>query len=411
MRFSKEQFQVLKVKDFRHFLIARFLYITSLRIIFVTVGYLVDKITNSKVQLGLIGLSEVIPAIGLALYAGVIVDKADKRKLILRAELFVFLIALLQVALIYFYDASLIKGQTLVYCLYLCMFMGGIIRAFNGPAQNAIIAQIVDKEQLVSASTLSSMSWLLAAIVGALIAGILLYMFPPVYSFTVSAALVLLALLFMRTLKPTAVLVSKKANNWEAIKIGLRFVWQTKIILNAITLDLFAVLFGGAIALLPVFAREILHVNEVSLGWLNAAEYIGSFLIMILLLFLPMRKKQGQKLLIAVAGFGLCTILFALSTNFWLSMFALICVGLFDGVSVVIRGNIMQLYTPDDMRGRVASVNSMFINSSNEIGQFESGIAAWAVGTQLSVVLGGCITIALVLLVWWRSAVIRNLNY
>lgn len=411
MSFKNDQFEVLKVKDFKHFIIARFLYITALRMVFTVVGYLVYEITNDKFQLGLIGLSEVLPAIGLALYAGIIVDKSNKKKLILQAEIAYFLSCIVMVIIAYLYHQKIVNGSTTVLFFLGTMFIGGIIRAFNGPAQNAIIAQLVSKEKLVAASTVSSISWLSAAIAGPLIGGLLLAFVNIIVVFMVIAFFVLTAIYFVSKIKPTEVLVKKETKNWEAIKEGIRFVLHTKIILGALSLDLFAVLFGGAVALLPVYAKDILHVNTIALGWLNSAEYIGSFLIMILLLAFPMVKKQGQKLFVAVAGFGVCTILFAISTQFWFAFFALIAIGLFDGVSVVIRGNIMQLYTPDTMRGRVSSVNSMFINSSNEIGQFESGMAAALMGTVASVVFGGCVTLLVVAIVWWKAKSLRTLEY
>jgi MFS family permease len=215
----------------------------------------------------------------------------------------------------------------------------------------------------------------------------------------------------MRRIQPKPVLVKKEIRNWNAVKEGIRFVLRSKIVFASMMLDLFAVLFGGAIAMLPVYAKDILHVNEAALGWLNGAEYAGAFITMLLLLIIPMRKKQGSKLLLAVAGFGIATIAFAFSNNFWLSFTALMAIGLFDGVSVVVRSNIIQLYTPDEMRGRVASVNSMFINSSNEIGQFESGVAASLMGTVPSVAFGGVMTLLVVLVVWIGSPAIRKLEY
>jgi MFS family permease len=403
--------EVLKIKDFRHFALGRFFYMVALRMVFTIMGYLVYKISGSKVQLGLIGLSEVIPAIALALYAGIIVDKANKLKLILQCEIGYLILSILLVVYVWLYQISYINGQQLIVGFYIAMFIGGIIRAFNGPAQNAIIGQLVPKHLLVIASTMSSIVWLSAAVTGPLLAGVLLYYFSFTVVFVAIAIIVLIALLLKSQINAMPILVKKEVKNWDAIKEGIKFVWNTKIILGALSLDLFAVLFGGAIALLPVFATDILHVNTVALGWLNAAEYIGSAIIMFLFLVIPMVKNQGRKLFIAVAGFGVCTILFALSTNFYVSFFALIAIGLFDGVSVVIRGNITQLYTPDAMRGRVSSVNSMFINSSNEIGQFESGLAAALMGTVNSVVFGGCVTLLVVVIVWFKAKSLRELQY
>jgi MFS family permease len=413
-----KRFDVLKIQEFRHFVICRFLYIAALRMVFTITGYQVYEIARkiftpakAKLMLGFIGLSEVIPAILLALYAGIIVDKSDKRKLILRGHVFYFFCAIL----FFFTNAGFqnghLSGQTTIYCIFGIMFCTGLIRAFTGPAHHAIIAQLVPRESLVAAATVSSISWLIAAIAGPVIAGIILATLGTVHAYAAVLVLVAASLFFIRRISPKPVMLKKETRNWNALKEGLRFVLHSKIVLGAMMLDLFAVLFGGAIAMLPVYATDILHTDEKGLGWLNSAEYVGTFITMFLLLMLPMQKKQGVKLLIAVAGFGMATIAFAFSTQFWLSFAALMAVGLFDGVSVVVRSNIMQLYTPDEMRGRVSAVNSMFINSSNEIGQFESGVAASLMGTVPSVAFGGVMTLLVVLVVALRSPVLRKLQY
>jgi MFS family permease len=415
---NKNRFEVLKIREFRQFLTGRFLYIAALRMVFTITGYQVYEIartifsaSKAKLMLGLMGLSEVIPAILLALYAGIVVDKADKRKLILRGHSIYLICASLFLFIAYGYREGNITGNITIYLFFGVMFFTGIIRAFTGPAHHAIISQLVNREDLVSAATVSSIFWLVAAIAGPVVAGILLAAFGTTLSFASVLVLAAISILYMRRIQPKPVLVKKEIRNWNAVKEGLRFVMKSKIVLASMLLDLFAVLFGGAIAMLPVYAKDILHVNEAGLGWLNSAEYAGTFITMLLLLIIPMRKKQGSKLLLAVAGFGIATIAFAFSNNFWLSFTALMAVGLFDGVSVVVRSNIIQLYTPDEMRGRVASVNSMFINSSNEIGQFESGVAASLMGTVPSVAFGGVMTLLVVLAVWIWSPAIRKLQY
>lgn len=409
---------MLKIHEFRHFVVCRFLYIAALRMVFTITGYQVYEIartvyssSKAKLMLGFIGLSEVIPAILLALYAGIVVDKADKRKLILRGHSAYFICAVLFLLAAIGFRNGAISGTETIFIIFGIMFLTGIIRAFTGPAHHAILAQIVPRDTLVQAATVSSISWLIAAIAGPVTAGILLAKLGTVEAFSAVLALVTGSLFFLRYISPKPVMLKKETRNWNALKEGLRFVLNSKIILGAMLLDLFAVLFGGAIAMLPVYAKDILHVNETGLGWLNSAEYVGTFITMFLLLLLPMQKKQGRKLLIAVAGFGCATIAFAFSTEFWLSFAALMAIGLFDGVSVVVRSNIMQLYTPDEMRGRVSAVNSMFINSSNEIGQFESGVAASLMGTVPSVAFGGVMTLVVVLVVWLWSPVLRKLQY
>lgn len=412
------RFDVLKIHEFRHFVIGRFLYIAALRMVFTITGYQVYEIAraifspkSAKLMLGFIGLSEVIPAIILALYAGIVVDKADKRKLILRGQILYFFCAMAFAAVAFSYHKQWLSGEQAIYSTFGIMFCTGIIRAFTGPAHHAIIAQIVDREVLVQAATVSSISWLIAAIAGPVTAGIFLATLGVRAALVAVVVLVAISILYMRRLTPKPVMLRKEANNWNAVKEGLSFVFNSKIVLGAMALDLFAVLFGGAVAMLPVYARDILHIDETGLGWLNSAEYVGSFTTMLLLLLIPMQKKQGKKLLLAVAGFGCAIIAFAFSTSFWMAFVALVAAGLCDGVSVVVRSNIMQLYTPDEMRGRVSAVNSMFINSSNEIGQFESGVAASVMGTVPSVAFGGTMTILVVILVFFWSPVLKKLEY
>ena len=198
---------------------------------------------------------------------------------------------------------------------------------------------------------------------------------------------------------------------WDSVKEGLRFVFKTKEVLGALSLDLFAVLFGGAVAMIPVYARDILQVGAIGFGWLNAASDIGSICIVVSLTLFPIQRQHGKKLLFAVAGFGTCIIIFALSEFFWLSFAALVIAGMLDGISVVVRGTILQLKTPDQMRGRVMSVNSMFINSSNELGQFESGLAAKILGVVPSVVFGGSMTLLVVIVTWLKAPSLRKMEY
>ena len=200
-------------------------------------------------------------------------------------------------------------------------------------------------------------------------------------------------------------------STWESVQQGLRFVFKTKELLGAMCLDLFAVLFGGAVALIPIYARDILKVGPEGFGFLNGASDLGSIIIVIILTFAPLKKKQGRKLLLAVAGFGTCIIIFGISKIFFLSFAALLISGMLDGISVVIRGTIIQLKTPDNMRGRVMSVTSMFVNSSNELGQFESGMAAKLLGTVPSVIFGGSITLLVVIITWLKAPTLRKMEY
>jgi len=218
------------------------------------------------------------------------------------------------------------------------------------------------------------------------------------------------AFFILSRMKPKAPM-QKSGRTWESVKEGLRFVFRTKELLAAFSLDMFAILFGGVQAMIPVYAKDILKVDPIGFGWLNAAIDIGSITVVVLLTIAPLKKAQGKKLLLAVAGFGMCIILFALSKWFILSFFALMIAGMLDGVSVVIRGTVMQLKTPDHMRGRVSSVSSMFINSSNELGQFESGLAARIFGVVPSVIFGGIMTLTVVATTWIKAPTLRKFQY
>ncbi|MEQ1798108.1 MAG: MFS transporter, partial [Lacibacter sp.] len=252
---------------------------------------------------------------------------------------------------------------------------------------------------------------LTASVTGHSLAGFLIAGFGITGTLTAIILMIAMALLIFNTIgqKPAPQQAEKKT--WESVKEGLRFVYKTKEVLGALVLDLFAVLFGGAVAMVPVFAKDILKVGPIGFGWLNAAADFGAIIIVILLTVFPLKKQQGKILLFSVAGFGMTIIVFGLSELFWLSFAALFMGGVLDGISIVVRGTILQLKTPDELRGRVLSVNSMFINSSNELGQFESGIAAKLMGVVPSVVFGGCMTIAVVIATWFKAPKLKKLEY
>jgi MFS family permease len=296
--------------------------------------------------------------------------------------------------------------------IYSVIFCTGIIRAFTGPVFNVVLAQIVPRQTLQNATTWNQGAWLSASVTGHASGGFLIAGLGNTGALAVICALIGIALLVISRISPKPPIAERgEKRTWESVKEGLHFVFRTKELLGAISLDLFAVLFGGAVAMVPVFARDILKVGPQGFGFLNGASDFGSICIVILLTLFPLRRKQGKKLMFAVAGFGTCIIVFALSKMFWLSFAALMISGMLDGISVVIRGTIMQLKTPDQMRGRVMSVNSMFINSSNELGQFESGMAARLMGVVPSVVFGGCMTWLVVLSTWWKAPSLRKLEY
>jgi hypothetical protein len=231
------------------------------------------------------------------------------------------------------------------------------------------------------------------------------------FSFLVVLFFVIAGYLLLSNLKSKPVIVHVAQDTWQSVKEGINYVFKTKELLGALSLDLFAVLFGGAAAMVPIFAKDILNSGPTGFGWLNAATDIGSIIMVATLTFFPLQKKQGRILFYSIAGFGICIIIFAISKVFWLSFLALMISGCMDGVSVVIRGTILQLKTPDELRGRVMSVNSMFINSSNELGQFESGMMAKLVGIVPSVIFGGCMTIGVVVATWFKAPALKEMEY
>lgn len=376
------------------------------------VGWWIYELTRNPFDIGLLGLSEFLPAFCLALYAGHVIDKSDKRFLLLKTTLSYFLCVMALIAIAIAYTSHHLSNSWIQWLIYSVIFCSGIIRAFAGPSLNAIIAQIVPRAQLSNAVTFNQSTWLTASVIGHGSAGFLIAHTHYVTTFSIIALFIGVAFYFLFTLLPKPILVkSNDTKTLDSILEGIRFVFKTKEVLGAVALDLFAVLFGGAVALIPVFARDILQVGPIGFGWLNAAADIGSIIIIIILTFFPLRKNQGKILMYVVAGFGLCIISFGLSTWYIISFMALMCSGLLDGISVVIRGTIVQLKTPDNMRGRVSSVNSMFINSSNELGQFESGIMAKLMGTVRSVIFGGCMTIAVVVVTWYKAPSLRKMEY
>ncbi len=402
---------VLKIPEFRNFILGRFVFIMGLRMMGTLVAWWMYELTGDAFYIGMIGLAEAIPAITLALYAGYVIDKSEKRKLLLRS---VFLFAVCSIVLLgtstsWFHQEF--GNKLIIIFIYTVIFFTGAIRAFSGPSFGAIIASLVPRELLVNASQLSSTSWLIASISGHAMAGFLIAWLHVTGTFMIITCLIFTGLFFLTKLKEKPPGMSGEKKTLEAVTEGLKFVFKTRELLGALTLDLFAVLFGGAVAMVPVYAKDILHVGPIGFGWLNAAADIGAITMVMGLTLSPMKRKQGIKLLFAVAGFGLCIIVFGLSKWYWLSFGALVVSGVLDGVSMIVRGNIVQLKTPDALRGRVMSVNSMFINSSNEIGQFESGVAAKLMGVVPSVVFGGCMTILVVVATWFKAPSLKKLEY
>lgn len=398
-------------REFSWFILARIFFIGGLRMTPVLLGWRLYEITGSKLALGMLGLSEVIPAILLALPAGVRVDRSNKHRLISLA-MFAYLLIMAGMMLVTaHWTETRLSKPVIEWIIYLLVFLTGVVRPFTGAAFNAFLAQLVTGEELVRAISINSMIWLVAAVIGPALAGLLIGYTNITIAFIPVCAMVAMALLFFQRIKPKPVSWQGKGRTWDGVKEGLRFVYHNKALLGAMSLDMFAVLFGGAVALLPAFATDILKVGPIGLGWLVAATYLGNFIAIAWLTAHPLKEKQGKTLLYVVGGFGICMLAFALSPWYWLSFFALFASGLFDGVSVIIRGTVVQLFVPDEMRGRVSSVNSIFINSSNELGQFESGVAATALGLVPSVIFGGCMTLLVVVITWIKAPGLRKFEY
>lgn len=403
--------EAMQIPQFRSLVIGRFIFIMGLRMMSTLVGWWIYNLTNAPIAIGIVGLSEFIPAVSLALYAGHVIDISEKRKLMLTG-VSLYGTAAICLFLLSYLGTNRLSPHWIAAAIYLIIFGTGIIRSFTGPIFNVMLAQIVPKSKLQNAITWNTGAFLTASIVGHALGGFLIAWTSNSGTLIVVILLVLTALLILTSLKRIQPLNERgEKKTWDSVKEGLSFVFKTKELLGAVSLDLFAVLFGGATALIPVYARDILKVGAQGFGLLNGATDIGSICVVILLTLFPPKRKQGRKLLFAVAGFGICIIIFGLSKLFWLSFGILLISGMLDGISVVTRGTIMQLKTPDHMRGRVLSVNSMFINSSNELGQFESGIAARLLGVVPSVVFGGCMTLLVVAFTWFKAPSLRKMEY
>ncbi|MEJ8606693.1 MFS transporter [Riemerella anatipestifer] len=407
-----EPLKTLKNIEFRHLLFGRFFLILAFRMLATLLGWWVYQLTKDPLSIGFIGLSEVIPAVSTALYAGYVIDMNEKKRMLLICNYAYVLLISALVALAFLENSYHLTGHQISYFIYAVIFLTGICRAFIGPLVPSMIPKMVKKENLANAVTLNQATFLTSSVFGHALGGFLIALITIKWTLVVIVSLMTLASIFFWQLKPQHSEYDKKeVKVLESMREGLAYIYKTKEILGALCLDMFAVLFGGAVAMIPVYASDILKVGAEGFGLLNAASDIGSMCIIILLSFIPLRRNQGKILLVAVAGFGMCIIGFGLSKLYWLSFFFLMLSGMLDGISVVIRGTIVQLKTPDKIRGRVLSVNSIFIMSSNEMGQFESGLAAKLLGVVRSVIFGGSMTLAIALMVGLTNKKLRKMEY
>jgi len=407
----QDPYVALRYKEFNLFLLVRFFLVFGWSMQFVVIEWQVYAMTNDKLSLGIIGLCEFLPAFFLAPFAGHIVDKKEKRNLF---SLCIALFSLISFGL-YWLTSSTIETswetKTILYCIYALIFFGGILRAFFGPTIFSLIALIVPKKAYPNAATWSSSTWKAASVFGALFGGFLIAWIGVHQTLGIIFILVMLSLIMVFGIKKKPILNKKIGETVkESLKVGLRFVFSDKVILGALTLDMIAVLFGGAVAIFAVFAKDILDAGPKGFGILNAALSTGSIIAMIATTYIPITKNTGKKLLVSVFCFGICMIIFGASKLMWLSVLALFLSGVFDGVSMVVRQTILQLKTPDNMRGRVGAVNSMFVGSSNELGALESGVAAKLFGAPLAVMIGGTITLITVSLIGLKNEPLRELD-
>ncbi len=407
---GRKTLQVLFQKEFSLFIATRFILIFSLFLQNTVVSYKLYTLTKNPLSLGLIGLFEVIPAFACAFFAGYVVDRREKRGMYLLCILGYVLNALLFLYITSTYFADRYSITTVEYLIYAGMFISGFIRAFLAPSSFSLLPLLVNKEDLSFAITWSSTSWMLGSVLGPLVGGILLAKYGITSSILMAFLLLCLSSIFILSIKRKPIQYMKDIGIIKGLAQGFRFVFRNQIILAVLSLDLFAVLFGGAEALLPVVSTEILKVGEVGYGWLRSAHGIGALFLLLILTYIPLKKQVGKKLLVCVALYGICILLFGLSTSFLISFSMLFFAGLFDGVSVVIRHSILQINTPDQLKGRVSSINMMFISSSNELGAFESGFTARFLGTVPSIVFGGLMTCAVVISTYFFAPKLKNLH-
>lgn len=402
-----DPYLALRFWNGRLFIAGTFVAVVGQKMTEVAIGWELYERTGSAFILGLVGLVLVIPVFFLSLPAGHASDYYNRKRIVMGTQ------ALLIFACLGLAGLSSSHGSLIL--VFACLLLMGAANAFSVPASGALLSQLVPEYAYENIATWNSSAWQLATVLGPALGGFMIAIFQGttlVYVFNAAAGLVLsiLLLLIRETSQKIPLSHHEKSKAFYSLIEGFRFLRRTKIILAAITLDMFAVLLGGATTLLPIFAKDILQVGPIGLGWLRAAPAIGAVCIGLILAHRPPFKKAGRTLLLAVIGFGIATIIFGLSHSFWLSLLMLFLLGGLDNISVVIRASLLLMRTPDEMRGRIAAVNGIFLGASNELGGFESGLTAQLFGPILSVVLGGIGTILVVLLVAWLFPELRHLT-
>lgn len=403
-----DPYRALRFRDYRFLFAGSLISTLGNKMLEVAIGWQLYARTGSALVLGIVGLVLVLPVLLFSFLAGPIADHFNRKQVVIVSQGFAALASLGLMLL------SAFNGPLLL--IYACLLLMGTSSAFSRPASSALTSQTVPEEVFENAATWSSSNWQLASVIGPALSGLLIALFRSatlVYLINVIAASCFMLLLLPlrgeqgNRRQPAR---SREPLTLQSLSEGMRFLRQSHVILAAITLDMFAVLLGGATTLLPIYAQDILHVGPVGLGWLNTAPSVGAICVALTLAHRPPFRKAGRTLLLAVVGFGLATIIFGVSRLFWLSLLMLFVLGGLDNISVVIRSTLLLVRTPDAMRGRIAAVNALFVSVSNELGGFESGVTAQLIGPVASVVAGGIGTILVVLIVAWIWPEMRHLG-
>lgn len=403
MHIQSDAFAALRYRDFSIVTLNQFCLTLAILIQEIIVAYSLYQITKNPLTLGLIGLAEAIPFISLSLWGGYVADRFNKQTIMKICLFFAIPMPLILWSLFHYHGLGNLSTSQLSWGIYAVIFCLGTIRGFYNPSATSLKPFLIPRALYANGATWTTIGWQSGVIIGPMLGGFMLAFLGRETSLLTVTVLVSICFVLINLLQKRDFPKIETENVLHSLGDGFRFIWNSKIVLWSISLDLVSVLFGGVIALLPIFAEDILKVGPEGLGYLRAAPSIGALITMIALTRFPPTQHAWRNMLLAVAGFGVFTLLFAFSNSMWLSLFALAMTGACDSISVVIRQTILQIYPPDNMRGRVAAVNGMFVSSSNELGAFESGLAAKYMGTIMATVFGGSTTLLVVAISWART--------
>lgn len=403
MHIQPDAFAALRYRDFSIVTLNQFCLTLAILIQEIIVAYSLYQITKDPLTLGLIGLAEAIPFISLSLWGGYVADRFNKQTIMKICLFFAIPMPVILWSLFHYHGLGNLSTSQLSWGIYAVIFCLGTIRGFYNPSATSLKPFLIPRALYANGATWTTIGWQSGVIIGPMLGGFMLAFLGRETSLLTVAVLVSICFVLINLLQKRDFPKIETENVLHSLGDGFRFIWNSKIVLWSISLDLVSVLFGGVIALLPIFAEDILKVGPEGLGYLRAAPSIGALITMIALTRFPPTQHAWRNMLLAVAGFGVFTLLFAFSNSMWLSLFALAMTGACDSISVVIRQTILQIYPPDNMRGRVAAVNGMFVSSSNELGAFESGLAARYMGTIMATVFGGSMTLLVVAISWART--------